>query len=135
MSMTDAEPDELGIGQLLRQLRGNRSLREVSRLTGISDPYLSNLETGARRAGPKVLKRLATFYGVSVHDLLKRAGFLEDESETRMDEALEVDRAYDYVLADPRFRFGTRPQGALTLEAKRFIVEMYDKLTGKHLLG
>ena len=133
--MVDADTNEMGIGPLLRQLRGRRSLREVTRLTGISDPYLSNIETGSRRPGPRVLKKLATLYGVSVHELLRRAGHLEESgSEGESDEAMEVERAYNYVLADRRFRFGTKPVGPLTVEAKRFIVEMYEKFTGKELL-
>ena len=133
--MVDTDTNEMGIGPLLRQLRGRRSLREVTRLTGISDPYLSNIETGSRRPGPKVLKKLAALYGVSVHELLKRAGHLEESGiEGEADEAIDVERAYNYVLADRRFRFGTKPVGPLTVEAKRFIVEMYEKFTGKELL-
>ena len=107
----------------------------MAHLTGISDPYLSNIETGSRRPGPKVLKKLAALYGVSVHELLKRAGHLEESgSEGEADEEIEVERAYNYVLADRRFRFGTRPAGPFTIEAKRFIVEMYEQLTGRNLL-
>ena len=40
-----------------------------------------------------------------------------------------MERAYQYVLADPKFRVGTRPSGPLSLEAKRFIVEMYERFT------
>ena len=133
--MVDADTGQMGIGPLLRHLRGRRSLREVSRSTGISDPYLSNLETGSRRPGPRVLKKLATFYDVPVHGLLRRAGYLEEsESEGEADEAVKVARAYDHVVTDPRFSFGTRPVGPITIEVKRFIVEMYEKLTGRNLL-
>ena len=52
----------------------------------------------------------------------------------RDDEPQEVERAYQYVLADPKFRVGTRPSGPLSLEAKRFIVEMYERFTGKRML-
>ena len=83
-----------------------------------------------------MLKRLGSLYGVDVQDLLQRAGFLEDPDgiEARDDEPEEVERAYQYVLADPKFRVGTRPSGPLSLEAKRFIVEMYERFTGKRLL-
>ena len=106
------------------------------RLTGISDPYLSNIETGSRKPGPRVLKKLASLYGVSAHELLSRAGHLEDPYGSGGEDEMEVERerAFQYVLADRRFRFGTRPAGPLTVDAKRFIVEMYEKLTGKNLL-
>ena len=83
-----------------------------------------------------MLKRLASLYGVDVQDLLKRAGYLDDPEDVtpRDDEPQEVERAYQYLLADPKFRVGTRPSGPLSLEAKRFIVEMYERFTGKRLL-
>ena len=50
------------------------------------------------------------------------------------DEAMEIERAYQYVLADPVFRVGTRPDGPITLKTKRFIVEMYERFANKRLL-
>ena len=132
--MIDAERPESGIGAYLRELRGTRSLREVYRRTGISDPYLSNIEKGHRRPGPRVLQKLAAFYGVSLQDLLKRAGHLDAGDDAGDDAEANVDRAFEFVLADPKFRFGTRPDGPMSLAAKRFIVEMYETLTGKRLL-
>ena len=131
----DASYQDLEIGPLLRRLRGNTSLREVRRLTGISNSYLSEIEKGDRRPGTNLLKRLAALYSVDVHDLMKRAGYLDNEGkEETTDEPLEIERAYQYVLSDPRFRFGTRPSGPLALDAKRFIVEMYERFSGKRLL-
>ena len=82
------------------------------------------------------MKRLAALYDVEVQDLLSRAGFLDEPEgiEARDDEPEEVERAYQYVLADPKFRVGTRPSGPLSLEAKRFIVQMYEQFTGKRIL-
>ena len=132
-------PDEYTeeeIGPLLRRLRGSTGLREVGRQTGISNAYLSQVEKGDRRPGPSVLRRLASFYGVDVHDLLQRAGHLDEPGNIspRSNEPEEVERAYRYVMDDPQFRVGTRPSGPLSLEAKRFIVEMYERFTGKRLL-
>lgn len=135
MAMNATAQGNQELGQLLREFRGGMSLREVHRLTGISDPYLSQIEKGQRRPGPRILKRLAALYAVDVHDLLKRAGHLDLEGrEPDADQTLEVERAYQYVLSDPRFRMGTRPRGPLSEEAKRFIVEMYEGFTGKRLL-
>jgi len=134
VDMTNGERTDTGIGAYLRELRGTRSLREVYRRTGISDPYLSNIEKGHRRPGPRVLQKLAAFYGVSLQDLLKRAGHLDAGDDAGADAEANVDRAFEFVLADPKFRFGTRPDGPMSLAAKRFIVEMYETLTGKRLL-
>ncbi len=123
------------IGPLLRRLRGQIGLREAGRRTGISSSYLSQLERGERRPGPNVLRRLASLYGVEVHQLLKAAGFMDDPNlPPRKDDPREVERAYRYVLEDPRFQVGTRPSGPMSVETKRFIVEMYEQFTGKRIL-
>ena len=130
---TDGLEEELG--QMLKRLRGETSLRAVQRLTGISNSYLSQIEKGERRPGPRLLKRLAALYGVGVHGLLRKAGYLETEGEEPgADEATEVERAYRYVLSDPVFRVGTRPREPLSVESKRFIVELYERYSGKRLL-
>lgn len=127
--------DNEALGPYLKELRlrAQMSLRGVSGRTGISNSYLSQVETGQRRPGTDVLARLSQVYGVRARDLLERAGHLE-ETELTVPEAVEVDRAYEFVLTDPRFRFGTRPQGELDTDSKRFIVQMYETLTGKRLL-
>ena len=126
---------DMDIGPLLRKLRGETSLREVRRLTGISNSYLSEIERGERHPGTNLLKRLAALYSVDIGHLMKSAGYLDNEGdEPSSNEPLEIERAFQYVLADPEFRFGTRPSGPLSLEAKRFIVEMYERFTGKTLL-
>ena len=124
------------IGQMLKRLRGEMSLRGVQRNSGVSNAYLSQIEKGLRQPGPKVLRRLASLYGVSVQELFRKAGYLESEGgEPEVDEATEVERAYQYVLSDPVFRVGTRPRGPLSLESKRFIVELYERYSGKRLLS
>ena len=132
----ETEPREETIGQMLKRLRGETSLRGVQRLSGVSNAYLSQIEKGIRQPGPKLLRRLAALYGVGVHDLLRKAGYLEREGEEQeVDETAEVERAYQYVLADPVFRVGTRPRGPLSIESKRFIVELYERYSGKRLLS
>ncbi len=127
------------IGQMLKRLRGDTSLRGVQRLSGISNAYLSQIEKGERHPGPKLLRRLAALYGVGVHELLRKAGYLdrggEEGEEPEVDETAEVERAYQYVLSDPVFRVGTRPRGPLSIESKRFIVELYERYSGKRLLS
>lgn len=124
---------QLEIGPLLRRLRGRRSLRDVNRLAGVSSSYLSSIERGERRPGRNVIRRLAAAYGVDPESLLERAGHV-GARPVADDENQDVERAYRYVLSDPKFRFGTRPEGPLSTSAKQFIVEMYESLTGKRLL-
>ena len=121
------------IGALLKRLRGRVSLREVTRRTGVSSSYLSQIERGDKQPGANVVRKLAELYRVDAQRLLHRAGH-GPQPDPYGDEAQDVERAYRFVLDDPAFRVGTRPDGPLTLSAKRFIVEMYEKFTGKRLL-
>ena len=123
-------------GQYLKTLRQEHSLslRDVGAKATISSSYLAQIEQGRRRPpGPDILKRLAPVYDVPVRDLLKAAGYLED-TETSLSDEEEVELAFRYVMSDPRYKSGTRVKGELTTEVKRFIVEMYEKATGKKLL-
>ena len=135
------EPEELrqeaqsyeDIGALLKRLRGRVSLREVTRRTGVSTSYLSQIERGVSQPGANVIRKLAELYNVDAQQLLLRAGH-GPQPDPYGDEAMDVERAYRFVLDDPAFRVGTRPDGPMTINAKRFIVEMYEKFTGKRLL-
>ena len=71
-----------------------------------------------------MIGKLAALYNVDEQELMKRAGRV-DQPDPYGGEAMEIERAYQYVLADPVFRVGTRPDGPITLKTKRFIVEMY----------
>ena len=121
------------IGALLKRLRGELSLRDITRRTGISSSHLSQLERGERRPGRNVLRELEETYNVDLRHLLMRAGY-GPKPDPNSNEVLEVERAYRYVLLDPVFRVGTRPDGPLSLSAKRSIVEMYERFTNRKLL-
>ena len=120
-------------GTLLKRLRGDLSLRDVNRLCGVSGSYLSQIERGQRMPGRNLVLKLAEAYDVDGEELLKRAGHTGQPAPNSR-EALDVERAFQYVLADPDFRVGTRPDGPLSKNSKRFIVEMYERFTGKRLL-
>ena len=121
------------IGPLLRKLRGDLSLRDVTGRIGVSSSYLSQIERGDRLPGSNVVRKLAALYNVDAEELMKRAG-RDPHIDPYSDEAMEVERAYQYVLADPQFRVGARPDGPITLKTKRFIVEMYERFANKRLL-
>ncbi len=131
--------DKSTFGDYMRSLRERQklSLREVAAKTGVSVSLITQIENGRRNApGPDVLKRLAPAYNVQVKDLAKAAGYLDDiEPSKQVSEEEEVDRAYRYAISDRQFKFGTRITGPVTLDVKRFIVEIYEKATGKKLLA
>lgn len=124
-------------GDYIRKLRMDRklSLRDVAAGTGISVSYLTQIEHGRRGVpGVPILKRMAPLYKVPLRDLLKYAGYLEEEETRILSDEEEVDRAFQFAMTDPQFKFGTRVTGPITSDVKRFVVEMYEKATGKKLL-
>jgi len=123
-------------GEYMKNLRDEQrlSLRDVAAQTGVSISYLTQIEHDRKKnPGPDILKKLAPLYNVPVRDLLKAAGYLEEVKPVLTDEE-EVEMAFRYVMNDPRYKSGTRVKGVLTPDIKRFIVEMYEKATGKTLL-
>ncbi len=123
-------------GAYLRELRRARglSLKKVEKEAGVSNAYLSQIERGLRNPPhPDILNRLAKAYRVPPRDLLIAAGYLKEEHGITRD---EIEKAYAHVVNDPQYRHGTRlKRPGLSLEAKRFIVEIYEKATGRKLLG
>ena len=126
-------------GEYLRKLREEQrwSLRQVAAKTGVSVSYITLIENGKRKApGPEILRKLAPVYKVPIRELLKAAGYFEDANEIKaiLSDEDEVERAFNYVLGDPRYHFGTRLTGPVTTDVKRFVIEMYEQATGKKLL-
>lgn len=66
------------VGEKLRQLRGDRTMREISDATGIKESALGMYERGERNPRDDVKIRLARFYGVSLSEL-----FYPDEYTNR----------------------------------------------------
>jgi len=124
-------------GSYMRRLRKTRglTLKQVETHAKVSNAYISQIERGLRRPPhPDILKRLAKTYDVEHRELLVVAGYLEEDSaEAAARRRLE--KAFDHVQNDPSFKHGTRLKGTrVSLETKRFIVEMYEKLTNRCLL-
>ena len=54
------------------------SLRKLSELAGISNPYLSQIERGLRKPSAEILQAIARALQISSETLYVRAGFLEE---------------------------------------------------------
>jgi transcriptional regulator with XRE-family HTH domain len=124
-------------GSYMRRLRKTKglTLKQVETQAKVSNAYISQIERGLRNPPhPDILKRLAKTYDVEHRELLVVAGYLEEDSaEAAKRRTLE--KAFEHVQSDPAFKHGTRLKGThVSLETKRFIVEMYEKLTSRNLL-
>ncbi|MBM2825406.1 MAG: hypothetical protein HW402_1070 [Dehalococcoidales bacterium] len=130
--------EESNFGQFLKSLRERQrmSLRDVEKECGVSNAYIAQIEKGGRPPPrPDVLKKLARAYKVTVRELLMRAGYFDDPEVTATEEE-RIEAAFQYVLADPDYKLGTRIRGEdLDIKGKRGVVITYETLTGKKLLS
>ena len=124
-------------GSYMRRLRKSKglTLKQVENQAKVSNAYISQIERGLRNPPhPDILKRLAKAYDVQHRELLVAAGYLEEDSAETA-KRKQIEEAYEHVRTDPTFKQGTRLRGThVSLETKRFIVEMYEKLTQRQLL-
>jgi transcriptional regulator with XRE-family HTH domain len=124
-------------GSYMRRLRKSKglTLKQVETQAKVSNAYISQIERGLRNPPqPDILRRLAKVYDVPHRELLIVAGHLEEDSAETA-KRRRVEEAYEHVMTDPTFKQGTRLKGThVSLETKRFIVEMYEKLTERNLL-
>lgn len=86
------------LGEFIRNQReGARlSLRGLSSRTGISNPYLSQIERGLRKPSAEILQQIARGLAISAETLYERAGILDArESDAVPDVVTAITRATD----------------------------------------
>ena len=68
------------LGGFIRAQRqmANLSLRQLSALTEVSNPYLSQIERGLHEPSVRVLKSIADALNVSAETLFEQAGLIND---------------------------------------------------------
>jgi transcriptional regulator with XRE-family HTH domain len=83
------------LGAFIRAQRSSArlSLRRLSELAGISNPYLSQIERGLRRPSAEILQQIAKALRISAETLYVQAGILE-----RPDGDADLSR---HIFADP----------------------------------
>jgi len=71
------------LGRFIRDQRGasRLSLRRLSKLAGISNPYLSQIERGLRRPSAEILQAIAKALRISAETLYVKAGILEERTD------------------------------------------------------
>jgi len=67
------------LGEFIREQRRitHLSLRKLSELAGISNPYLSQIERGMRKPSADILQQIARALEISAETLYVRAGILD----------------------------------------------------------
>ena len=79
--MSDLELRWRELGEFIRDQRrvGHLSLRKLSEMAGISNPYLSQIERGLRKPSAEVLQQIAKALRISADQLYVRAGIVSPE--------------------------------------------------------
>ena len=93
------------LGSFIRAQRqmANLSLRELSAMTAVSNPYLSQIERGLSEPSARVLKSIAEALNISAEALFAQAGLIP-EGTRRDDNATETALRTDPRLTEPRKR-------------------------------
>ena len=71
------------LGGFIREQRriAEMSLRRLSEVAGISNPYLSQIERGLRKPSAEILQQIARGLSISAETLYVQAGILDEGSE------------------------------------------------------
>src|SRR5215813_6152251 len=71
------------LGEFIREQRNvaRLSVRRLSDMAGISNPYLSQIERGLRRPSADILQQITKALRISAETLYVRAGILEQRDE------------------------------------------------------
>ena len=118
--MAELEERWQELGGFIREQRrtGHLSLRKLSEMAGISNPYLSQIERGLRKPSAEILQQIARALEISSETLYVRAGILEDRDggtdlvgEIRRDPWLSEDQKKTMVQIYESFRAERRAAG------------------------
>nr|WP_269327846.1 helix-turn-helix domain-containing protein [Kineosporia mesophila] len=87
-------PDRVSdLGAFVREQRESAklSLRQLSHVAGVSNPYLSQIERGLRKPSAEVLTQIAKGLQISAEALFQRAGLLEESVGVEAEVAIQSD--------------------------------------------
>jgi transcriptional regulator with XRE-family HTH domain len=94
--MNESKHGDLGEFIRAQRERANLSLRRLAEKSGISNPYLSQIERGIRKPSAEILKSLSRALEISSNSLYKRAGLIDEElPPASVFEAIENDGRLD----------------------------------------
>jgi transcriptional regulator with XRE-family HTH domain len=83
------------LGGFLREQRqaARLSVRQLASLTGVSNPYLSQVERGLRKPSAEVLQQIAKGLRISAEVLYIRAGILDSDGLPDVEASISADPA------------------------------------------
>jgi transcriptional regulator with XRE-family HTH domain len=111
------------LGEFIRRQREMQelTLRQLAQMTGISNPYLSQIERGLREPSEKVLEALADNLKLSADVLYEQAGRVRARDEQGGDADEQGEAVVEAINADKR----------LTARQRTALLEVYEAFTGR----
>ena len=112
------------LGDYLREQRQSAqlSLRQLSEVAGISNPYISQIERGLKKPSAEILQALAKGLRISAESLYIRAGMLDERADLGDAAPVDVTAA---ILADPK----------LNDRQRAVLLDVYESLAGESVAG
>lgn len=117
MSKNPLAPLGNNLGDYLKEQRESArlSVRQLSDLAGISNPYLSQIERGVKRPSAEILQQIAKGLQISAETLYVQAGLLDPADEVEVGSAT---------------RSAIRSDAALTSRQRQTLLDIYDSFVG-----
>lgn len=112
------------LGGFIREQRhiGHLSLRKLSEMAGVSNPYLSQIERGLRKPSAEILQQIARALEISSETLYVRAGILEERlddadlvGEIRRDPFIDEEQKRTLIQIYESFRAASQASEAAAL--------------------
>ena len=107
-AMNDNDEQLQAFGEFVRAQRrlAQVSQRNLARMSGVSDSYLSQIERGNYRPSPQVVKALATAFGLEPKQLYTMLGFMDEDSAaaTTVEQAIQLDPRLEAAQKDALMR-------------------------------
>ena len=125
--MTDSEPFDpwkIQVEAFGRYLKAQRSvsdlsLRELGRMTNLSNAYLSQLERGMHEPSLRVMRSLADALGIPLETLLEQTGWRSGEAGEATTSGTEIAIRADPLLSDAQKEALLAVYGSYVAEARR----------------
>ena len=81
------------VGSFIREQRERSalSLRKLADMTGVSNPYLSQIERGVRKPSAEILRSIGEALSIRTETLYERAGLLDRDEPPGVADAIEAE--------------------------------------------
>ncbi len=86
-------PQLSDVGSFIKEQRERSalSIRKLAEMTGVSNPYLSQIERGVRTPSAEILRSIAGALSIRTETLYQQAGLLDEHESVSVGDAVAAD--------------------------------------------